>query len=471
MKNHQPRFNGRIFAALILLAAVAIGNTPMVLCSQTAVTPQQLYHHAWQTTAQCIFDTKALANWQAWEHKFDGTIKTDDEAVADINQALDSLDDQYTVMLTRQERIAEKAEEDGTFSGVGIVYAFKEAGGRVVFNNNGKPAPATDKDGHPIIARVIAGSPAEKAGMQAGDIIVAVNGQDPDATSFDALIKQVHGKPGTAVTFSIDRNGLSLTISVVRATIAVADVTYRMLPGNIGYIRLDDFDRNDATEETKDALKALKGARAIILDLRSNPGGFVFNAIGISSLFIEQGTIVTERDRIAGDPANPQYASVTESLTNNQLLETTRRTDRNDVAVEASARQPYMLAQRPLVILVNGETASAAEMTTAALHDNHVAVVVGTNTFGKGIGQTMVQMDNGTELHVTSLRYYTPSGAWLGDGGNTVSYGIQPDYVVRPRLAVFTYGSTNDNQLASAIAYLNQPAFQKAGTGQPAPAR
>src|SRR5262249_38836713 len=155
------------------------------------------------------------------------------------------LNDQYTSMLTRQERISEKAEEEGTFSGVGIVYAVKEVGGQVVFDSQGKTTPATDASGHPIIGRVIQGTPAEKAGLKAGDIITYVDGHELIASSLDAVVKQVRGPAGKRVTFTVKRQGLTLTIVAVRAQVSVPDVTYRLLPGNIGYIRLDDFDRKD----------------------------------------------------------------------------------------------------------------------------------------------------------------------------------------------------------------------------------
>src|SRR5262249_23596 len=199
----------------------------------------------------------------------------------------------------------------------------------------------------------------------------------------------------------------------------------------------------------------LKDSKALIIDVRGNPGGFVNNAINIASLFIEQGTVVTIRSRIPGDPKSPQYETETLKLTANALVTETTDSRQPGVTSRSSGeRQPNMVGDRPVVILVNGNSASASEMFTGAVKDNGRATVVGTRTFGKGIGQSSLRMPNGTQLHITSLRYFTPNGTWLGDGGNTQSHGIEPDVVVESAKNL-EFGEDSDNQLKQAIEILN----------------
>lgn len=434
--------------------------------SQYSVPSQKLYHHTWQRAAETIYDPSDLGNWADWEHKYDGKIHSDDDAIAAANEALQSAGDPYTYLMS-PEKVKQDAERaSGNFVGVGMVFAVQPAAaGKTTDPNTDAPLPQVDKSGYPVVQSVMTGAPAAIAGIQAGDTLLRVNGVDTRGVSLDAIVAQVRGPIDTKVDLVFSRDGKEFPVTLTRSKVKLSSVHAKMLPStNIGYIRLDDFGQNDATEQFRNGLNELKDAEALIVDLRGNPGGFVFNAINISSFFIKTGVVVTIKERVSGDPAHPVYRVKTTYLTDDKVVEEGYSTD-NPTSVRRSARdrQPYLAADRQVIFLVDEGSASASEMTTGAVHDNGAAIVVGQKTFGKGVGQSTLFMPNGTRLHVTSLRYYTPKGTWLGNGraktgshGEVPANGITPDVEVKPVKPHFERGSPDDNQLQRAIELLKK---------------
>jgi carboxyl-terminal processing protease len=448
------RATGRVSSAVTVMTVIAL---VVFLGNFFFSTPTGLYHRTWERAAQHYFDPTAMGDWKSWEHKYDSQIHSNEDAIKYANEMLRSLNDRYTYLMSPEQVAKEKESGQGNFSGVGMVFEFQRGpDGKPVLDAQGNPSPQTDKDGHPLIAKVMKGAPAELAGIRAGDALVAIDGQSTKNQSLEWLITHVRGQNDTAVKLTVRRQGQDIDISVKRGTVNVPAVTTQMLPGDIGYLRLEDFGQFDAADEVADGLRSLNGAKAIIFDLRGNPGGYVHNAINIASLFVEHGTLVVVKSRVPGDPAHPDYETNTVKVDRNGLHEESTST-RNPNQVDASTqkRYPYLLNGRPVVILVNGNSASASEMTTGAIADNKAATVIGTRTFGKGIGQSSITMPNGTQLHITSLRYYSPNGNWYGDGGNSIAQGIQPDIVVRPAKQFFELGGADDNQLHRAVEFLN----------------
>ncbi len=449
------------------LSSLGLGATVVVLLVFNLVlflastyfvaTPEGLYHRVWQSTQEHIYDPTALGDWSKWEHKYDGQLPDDDVAAEKITEMLESVGDRYTYFMDASDVKADNERSQGNFIGVGMILGVKTDGNdQPVKAADGKPLPETDENGYPIVKQLINGGPAKGAGLKVGDAITSINGKDTRGQSLDEIIGQIRGSEGTSVTFDLKRDGNDFTVTITRQKINIPAVTTKKLPGDIGYLRLEGFDQYDATDEFKAGLTELKDSKALIIDLRGNPGGFVHNAVNISSLFLEQGTVVTIKSRIPGDPKNPQYATQTIKLTADRLVTETADSRQPGVTErESSDRQPNMAGNRPVVILVNGNSASASEMFTGAVKDNGRATVVGTRTFGKGIGQSSLRMPNGTQLHITSLRYFTPNGTWLGDGGNSESHGIEADVVVEPAKNL-EFGEDNDSQLKKAIEILNQ---------------
>jgi carboxyl-terminal processing protease len=274
------------------------------------------------------------------------------------------------------------------------------------------------------IARVFDGSPAARAGVQAGDVIVAVNGRKLTGVSLAAAVALIKGPPDTGVELTIRevRGGRTLTRTskLTRATISepvVASETRSVHGIKLGVVALATFSPG-AHGEVREAVEAElhHGARGIVLDLRGNGGGLVEEARLIASIFIRKGTIVTTRGR----------TQPTQTLT-----------------AAGDAISPSI----PAVVLVDENTASASEIVTAALQDYHRATVVGTHTFGKGVFQEEEPLSNGGVLDITVGEYFTPNGRNLGGGGVKQGAGITPEVPV-------AHGVDTPHGLAVALSTL-----------------
>jgi carboxyl-terminal processing protease len=247
------------------------------------------------------------------------------------------------------------------------------------------------------VLATIEGSPAEKAGIKSGDKIVAVDGEDARVTGVDKMIRKMRGAPGTHVKLSVQREGQKevITFDVVREIIKVASVNWKMLSGGIGYLRIKQFQERTHDEMLRSIAKlrapgTLKGA---ILDLRSNPGGLVDEASEVADELLTDGTIYTARHR-------------------------------GVITDEVKARGGGALSDVPIVVLVNEWSASASELVAGALQDHKRATIVGTNTFGKGSVQTILELPNNAGIRITTARYYTPSGHAIQ------ADGVHPDVLI-----------------------------------------
>jgi carboxyl-terminal processing protease len=261
-----------------------------------------------------------------------------------------------------------------------------------------------------LIARVFDSSPAARAGLKPGDLIVAVNGRRLGGLAPDASIALIKGLPGTDVELAIEaprrphaRQRVTRTVKITRATISepvVASETHAVHGVELGVVALATFSPGAHGEVRQAVERELrKGARGIVLDLRDNGGGLVTEAQLIASIFIPMGTIVTTRGR-------------------------TQPTDA--LVATGGAIAPSI----PVVVLVDTNTASASEIVTAALQDHHRATVVGTHTFGKGVFQEEEPLSNGGALDITVGEYFTPNGRNLGGGGVKQGAGVTPEVPV-----------------------------------------
>ena len=296
-----------------------------------------------------------------------------------INGMLTGLDPHSSSMSATQFR-AMQEETKGEFGGLGIE-VIPEAGFFKVIS-------AMDD------------TPAFKAGIKAGDIVTGLNGKTTQGLLPEEALDQMRGRPNSKVTLTIKREGLDhpLDISMRREVIHIQVVKQRMEPGNIGYVRLTEFtEQADAT--LKRAVKSLRRQaggklRALVLDLRNNPGGLLDQAVAVSADFVAQGAIVSTRGRNAED------------------------------AAWLDAKGADILDGAPLVVLINSGSASASEIVAGALQDRHRAVLVGTRSFGKGSVQTVIPFPGNGAVRLTTARYYTPSGRSIQ------GRGITPDVLV-----------------------------------------
>lgn len=244
-----------------------------------------------------------------------------------------------------------------------------------------------DSQGFIKVVTPIDGTPAAKAGIKPGDLIVSIDGKSVQGLSLTTAVNRMRGPPGSTITLTIKRAGINkpVEVTLTREVIRV-QIVHQKLFGDIGYIRLAEFDQT-ASAEIRKAVATFKkeshgAVRGYILDLRNNPGGLLDQAVAVANEFMPQGEIVSTRGRHASD---------------NQRWDATPGND--------------IIGNAPLVVLVNDGTASAAEIVSGALQDNRRAIILGTRTFGKGSVQTVIPLPgNNGAIRLTTARYYTPSG-------------------------------------------------------------
>ncbi len=282
-----------------------------------------------------------------------------------IDGLLDQLHDPYSVFLKRDDFRALSEATSGNYGGLGIQIDVRDGWITVV-------APLPD-------------TPAERAGIKSGDQIVALDGRATEGWKNDQAVKELRGQPGTPVELKVRRVGTDqpLTFKLTRAMIHVHSVYLSMmLDDRVGYVALSPVSETSAQELT-DAIVALRkdGMRSLILDMRGNPGGLLDQGIAASDLFLDPGQ---------------------------EVVETRGRAPNSSRVYRDSKPQPW--PGMPIVVLVNGGTASAAEIIAGALQDHDRAVLVGTPTFGKGLVQSLWPLSSETALKLTTARWYTPSG-------------------------------------------------------------
>jgi len=253
------------------------------------------------------------------------------------------------------------------------------------------------EDGFVKVIAPIDDTPAQRAGVQAGDLIIRLDDTPVKGLTLNEAVKIMRGKPGTILRLTIVREGVEkpLKISIKRAIIKVRSVKNRMLEDGFGYVRISQFQSKTA-ENMVSAVEELKkqaggSLKGMVLDLRNNPGGVLNGAVAVSDAFLRKGLIVYTEGRV------------------------------NDSRLRFNATPDDVLDSAPLVVLVNQGSASASEIVSGALQDHSRAIIVGTRTFGKGSVQTILPLSNGTAVKLTTARYFTPSGRSIQ------AEGIKPD--------------------------------------------
>ena len=312
-------------------------------------------------------------------------VKDKDIVYAAIKGILESLDP-HSSFLPPDMYKEMQTDTKGEFGGIGI--------------------EITIKDGFPTVITPIEDTPAFKAGMKAGDHIVKIDGKNTKNMSLMDVVKLIRGPKGKAVTLTVAREGAQglKEYTVVRDTIQVKSVKYRMLSDDYGYIRLAQFQEKtskDLDNALKELYKANKGKalKGLVLDLRNDPGGLLEQAVEVSDKFLSEGLIVSIEGR-AGK-RNPE-----------------------DGKMKFYAQKKGIKYTGPMVVLVNEGSASASEIVAGALQDYKRAVIVGTKSFGKGSVQTIFPLGDGSAVRLTTAKYYTPRGRSIQ------SEGIVPDITV-----------------------------------------
>ncbi|MCC6715069.1 MAG: S41 family peptidase [Gammaproteobacteria bacterium] len=257
------------------------------------------------------------------------------------------------------------------------------------------------EDGFVKVIAPIDDTPAQKAGVEAGDIIVKIDDTPTKGMSLNDAVEKMRGRPGSPIKLTIMRQGKDqpLEFNIVRDTIKVDSVKERTLDAGFGYVRISHFQQHTGEDLVRSIGKLQKDnankLKALVLDLRNNPGGVLNAAVEVCDAFMEKGKIVYTEGRV------------------------------KDSQLEFSAKSGDLLNGAPIVVLVNGGSASASEIVAGALQDSQRAVIMGSQTFGKGSVQTILPMNNGAALKITTARYYTPGGRSIQ------AQGITPDITLR----------------------------------------
>jgi len=326
---------------------------------------------------------------QDYVHPVDSSELTD----AALKGMLSRLDP-HSAYMTEIEFRESQEDINGKFGGVGL--------------------QITDHNGLPTVVSPIDDTPGAKAGVQPGDAIVSVDGKSTHGADLMEVIRKIRGQPGTSVTLTIQRGNQSpFDVSLTRQTIEVHSVKSHLEPNDVGYLRISEFGA-ETPSELQHAISTLQrqaGGKlsGVVLDLRNDPGGLLQSAVDISSDFLNGGTVVSIRGRNGND-------------------------DQSFTAPASGA----LLPETPMVVLVNGASASASEIVAGALQDRHRATVMGTQSFGKGSVQTIIPIKDHGALRLTTALYYTASGRSIQ--GN----GITPDVVVQ---------AAKDEQVANSMVW------------------
>ncbi|HEY9792567.1 MAG TPA: S41 family peptidase [Candidatus Obscuribacterales bacterium] len=415
-----------------------------VIAAYQSRSPQVLYEQLFENARDFLYDPDKLPDWEQWNSAY---TRTKGNALAAANEMFKPLNDPYTIVVGPELQDGGIEFECAHCVGVGILIA-------TAYENNTEEScrVQSERTGvsckYPTIVSVIYNSPAAHAHLRAGDSITKINDWPTAGESIASVLKRMHGNNRSKITLTVERDGIATDHELNRQFINAPSCYSRMLDDDIGYLRISNFNFWSESYAVGQA-ETLAKARAIVVDVRDNPGGEVFKGIRLAALFIREGHIVTTHVRI---PGTKEYVWTTYSFKKGELVEDVEGVVRDTMTGNLPAP---MFAGKPIIVLTNENTASAAELFTGALRDTGQAVVLGGKTFGKGVMQSILGFPRSVVLRVTSGKYYLPSGFWPGDGARYRN-GIEPDITIPPQSRLFDFGSDQDKQLAAAVRHLSE---------------
>lgn len=374
-------------------------------------SPKAILDEAWQLVYKEYVD--ADFNRVDWlgvrQTLLSGEYTSKDAAYSELRRALRRLEDPYTRFLNPAQYAALTEQTSGEVSGVGV--------------------HLQREDQNLVVSSTLDDSPAKRAGVLPGDIILIIDGRAGRNLSVDNAAELIRGESGSKLTVTVRHpNGSEETLDLIREVVSVPTVSFELQQQNsvkVGYIRLDEFSAH-AAEQMRAAIATLanQGAEAFVLDLRGNPGGLLQASIDISRMWLPRGSIV-------------------------------RTVDRDGHSDEVNANSTA-LTDLPMAVLVNGQSASSSEIVTGALGDNKRAVVVGNPTFGKALVQSLHALSDGSGLAVTVAHYYTPNGTDISHQGITPDINVTLTEQQRRELETNPglRGTSDDPQFVEAVAAL-----------------
>lgn len=389
--------------SIIFLGAFLFLSGWVIRDNVFAYGPVDLYDNVWRLINNKFVDqSNNQQDWAKWRHKYDNKIRTNEDAYVAINTMVASLNDPYTKFLDPKEFADETSSIKGSLKGIGIQIAVK--------------------DGKLMVIAPIEDTPAEKAGLKADDEILEIDGVSTKGITVDKAADKIRGKEGTQVTLLIKRKDAQpKSYTITRAEIEIKSISQKLpddmkIPSDICYIRLSSFISRNAATEFGTILNNNSDKKGFIIDLRSNPGGLLTNAIYISDMFLDGGTIVSTVDR--------------------------------DGYKETQRASAGVYTKKPVVVLINKGSASASEIFSGAMKDNHRAVIIGEQSFGKGLVQEINKLPYESGINITIQKYLTPNGTDIN------KKGITPDIEVK--LTEEDIKNKNDVQLKKAVEVLTK---------------
>lgn len=375
--------------AAALLLGVVIGMAAMWLMADCILDARVISEKAYEKSAKMV---KAEMLCEYIQDVYYKDVDVDVLADGMYKGMVESLGDKYSEYMTAEEYKAWQEDMNGAFYGVGLTMQVSKK-----------------DNGHFTVVSVVKDSPAEKAGFIEGDIVTKVDGKTYD--SLNSAVKNIRGEKGTKVTLTYIRDGSEKEITLVREEITISSVGSSMLDNKVGYILITSFSENTGKEFEEAVSKLEKeGAKSLVIDLRNNGGGFVDQGIMVADELLGKCTLVEYID----NNGNKSYSYSDADKT-----------------------------KLPYAVLVNGATASASEIVTAAIKDNKGGIIVGTKTFGKGIIQSTKRIKDGSAIKLTIMEYRSPDGHVIHEKG------IKPDYVVKLKK-----NERTDYQLKKAVTLL-----------------
>lgn len=373
--------------------------TTQSFTNQEVVQPQKLYDLTWKAIAKDYFEPSLNhQDWNRWKNRYNGKIKTDADAEVAIDTMIASLNEPYTRFMSKKDFEDLVTSVTSKIFGIGVN----------IYSNAGKVE----------IFNVMPSTPADLAQLKQGDIIVSVNGKDTNGMNVSQVATLVRGPENSVVELVILRDGKKIAKKIKRKEIKIKNVKSSIIDNHIGYIQIISFMGGSTPNEFMEALENTKNTDSLIIDLRGNTGGLLDNAVFIANRFINQGEIV-------------------------EIIY------RNGHKKSIEAKSDEKILNKPVVLLVNGASASASEIFSGALKDYKKATIVGRKTFGKGLVQKVVPLPNQTGVNVTVARYLTPNGTDIH------KMGIEPDYIVGNEYDFNLNGLKKDLQLEKAKEILN----------------
>lgn len=393
----------------VMVSSLMFSGCGLFKASENTKTPEsmaaeELYLEAWEIIREEFVDpTYNEQDWyKRWHHKYRGELRDKEDAYVAIQTMLASLNDDYTRFLKPRDREEQDMSIDSKLYGIGV--------------------QISKKDGKLMVVTTFDDTPADKAGLLPKDVITHIDGEETAALSVEDAADRIRGKENTLVKITvkrIDEDGKTELFSrdILRGEIKIHTVFTKELKNpEIGYIRLSSFISESAMPELMNKIEQQSGKKAMILDLRGNYGGLLSNAVDVADLFLEEGDIVSMVD--------------------------------NHKDKKVFRANPGQWKDVPMVVLIDGGSASASEIVSGALKDHKRATLVGTRTFGKGLVQKINTLSDGSGINITISKYFTPKGTDIN------KKGIEPDIQVEYTQDDFLKG--RDPQLDKAITVLQK---------------